>query len=464
MMIDAVMVMLVLAVTVVIVSLIATRQPRELRPYFGLALAEYAVCCIAQQVYSRVIVGGGDEVYYARSGAALAKFLGKNFPWASRELLMLLLQQPSAFDKLVEGTGTNTASMTAVSAFMQYFLGGSEFAASALISSFALLGSIAIFKAFQAAYPIASPIRMFIATVLFPSVAFWTCALHKESFCLIGIGLVCACWRAVNERRVIGALVTGALGGYLILLFRPPALPPLLLGFATYMVVDRMQKAKGAGVVLFGPLYFIGALVALAGGMVMLTRFSPKFGVERLGDTMTAMQQGWALSKHKAGSDFVHIDDVPAPTIGSQLLHVPLALLNALFRPTIFDVHNLGSAVSAIEMTIMMYLVYRAVRRRGLGRTLAAIQRSPFLLMVTVVTMVGCTFVGLVTLNMGSLARYRVPFLPFYGALVVCLAARRAEEDEPESEPEVLPLRAPAEAPRLSREDRLRRAREPARR
>jgi hypothetical protein len=44
--------------------------------------------------------------------------------------------------------------------------------------------------------------------------------------------------------------------------------------------------------------------------------------------------------------------------------------------------------------------------------------------MCTVVTLVGCTGVGLVTLNFGSLARYRVPFLPFYGSLVLVLVTR----------------------------------------
>ena len=71
---------------------------------------------------------------------------------------------------------------------------------------------------------------------------------------------------------------------------------------------------------------------------------------------------------------------------------------------------------------VVTWLLIVAIRRHGFTGLLRAIQGSPFLLMCSVVTVVGCTFVGLATLNFGSLARYRVPFLPFYGALVVALA------------------------------------------
>jgi hypothetical protein len=51
--------------------------------------------------------------------------------------------------------------------------------------------------------------------------------------------------------------------------------------------------------------------------------------------------------------------------------------------------------------------------------------------MCAVITLIGCALVGLVTRNFGSLSRYRVPFLPFYGALVLALnhapAAARAK-------------------------------------
>jgi hypothetical protein len=90
----------------------------------------------------------------------------------------------------------------------------------------------------------------------------------------------------------------------------------------------------------------------------------------------------------------------------------------------LFDVTNVGVLMSAVEMTVITWMTFRALRLHGIRGVLVRIQRSPFLLMSAVITVVGCAFVGLVTLNFGSLARYRVPFLPFYGALLSVLADR----------------------------------------
>jgi hypothetical protein len=113
-------------------------------------------------------------------------------------------------------------------------------------------------------------------------------------------------------------------------------------------------------------------------------------------------------------------------TLPAQLVRLPLALVNGLLRPQLFDVRNVFMLISALEMTTLTWMIIRILRQHGLGGTLVRIQQSPFLLMCAAITVVGCMFVGLVTLNFGSLARYRVPFLPFYGAFIAALSARTA--------------------------------------
>ena len=125
---------------------------------------------------------------------------------------------------------------------------------------------------------------------------------------------------------------------------------------------------------------------------------------------------------------------------GALALRLPLGLINALFRPQLFDVNNALVLVSALEMTYITFVLLGIVRRRGI-RVFGDLRRSPFLLMCSIVVAIGCSFVGVVTLNLGSLARYRVPFLPFYGALLAILSEKLAS----------LPVAEPAEAsPRIS--------------
>ncbi|MBX3205807.1 MAG: hypothetical protein KF764_12110 [Labilithrix sp.] len=414
----------VLALTGIIVG-ISTTFPRAMRPWVWLSLAEYLLCVVAQLVYSRVIVGGGDMVLYASTGRELANFLDAHFSWAAGEVTAMLFQQPSAFDELVlGGGGSNTASMYAICGWILFLLRGSEYAAHVCVAGFSLLGVLGIYKAFHDAFPECPQVRLFAATVLVPSTAFWTCTLHKEAFCIAGIGALLVAWRGVYNRRPLRVLICAPLGLTLIVLFRAPAVVPLFLGLVMFFVLERVQRVRGVERAVLGPVYFGLALAMLAVGMAALTRAAPALALDRLGETVALKQQGWSLSPGGSSFEMGHEADAPQSAAG-QLSRVPLALINALFRPQLFDVNNIAALMSALEMTTITFLVIRAVKQNGLHGLVAQLQRSPFLMMCTIVTLVGCTFVGLATLNFGSLARYRVPFLPFYAALVLSLDVRR---------------------------------------
>ncbi|CAN5909980.1 hypothetical protein BH11MYX4_BH11MYX4_00320 [soil metagenome] len=446
-MIDIVFTLVVVLLLALITGMLTLRFPRPMRPYVWIALAEYLFCAAAQLYYSRVVVQGGDTMIYAQIGGDLSKFLDSNFSWSWRELLAMLFQQPSAFDTLIDSPQSNTASMFAAVAWLLFFLRGATTAAHVLVAGLAMLGALGIYRACQDACPEASPKPLFVATVLFPSVAFWTAALHKEAFGIMGIGALLAGWRCIYQRR-LAALLWVPLGVALIVLFRAPALPPVVLGLVVFLAWDRMQKLRGANVVLLGPVYLAVGLGILAVAMIVVSRVSPTLGLDQLAETVATKQQGWTLSR--GGSSFDETQDQAPQTLSGQLVRFPIALLNSLFRPQFFDVNNFGALISAIEMTFITVMLINAVRRRGPGGFFIAIQRSPFLMMCSVVTLVGCTFVGLVTLNFGSLARYRVPFLPFYGALVMTLAARTAKAASPvASRTAATPLRRALAAKRL---------------
>ena len=442
MIVDVVMTLGVLMVLALATAARVTGYSRAMRPWLWIALLEYMLCAVAQFVFA--LSDTADSNYYRQAGIELARFLDAQFGWASQELLALLLQRPSAFDLVVSGAGTNTGSVSAAAAFLSFFSRGSEYAAHALVAGLSMMGALSIYESSRDAYPEIPPSRLFVATVLFPSVAFWTSALHKEAFCLMGTGLLLAAWRAAYKAK-IRALVYGPLGVILILMFRAPALPPLLLGLVIYFVVNRIQKTRGAETTLVGPVYLALGLGVLAAGMILVSRVSPDLALDRLGETVAGQQLAW--SRVEGGSSF-DLDDTVAQTTAAQLAAAPFALMNALFRPQLFDVTSPVVLVSALEMTAITYMIFRAFRIHGIGGVLIRVQRSPFLLMCTVITLVGCTFVGLTTKNFGSMARYRVPFLPFYGALMAALTAKATTAVAPKPAKAPGPRGASARPPR----------------
>jgi hypothetical protein len=423
---------LVVIVFILVVAFLARGYSRSLRPLLWLALAEYLACAAAAFFYVAFVKGGGDMLTYAHVGAALAKYLDVSFDQAAPELLAMLLQRPSRFDVMLEAAScSNTGSMFAMAAWLEFVFRGADHAMLAFISGCSLLGSLGVFRAFHDAFPDASPRRLFAASVMFPSIAFWTSALHKEAFCLMGMGALLSAWRCLYRGHWVRALVGVSVGTALILIFRAPVLAPLLIGLAIFYAVDRMQKARGIDSLVLGPAYVALALMLLAAGLALVASVSPSLAPDKLTETIATQHATWA--QFREGSAIGDADDVMPQTVGGQLARVPLALVNALLRPQLFDVRNGGMLISAIEMSAVTWMALRAIRYHGLRGAIVQIQRSPFLLMCAVITLIGCAFIGLVTLNLGTLARYRVPFLPFYGVLVAVLTdrSRRAPRSRP---------------------------------
>src|SRR5262249_16966177 len=150
-----------------------------------------------------------------------------------------------------------------------------EYAVQVLVTGLSMFATIAIFRAFRDACPEASPRRLFIGSVMFPSIAFWTAALHKESFCIIGMGGLFSAWRAVYSGRWLWAILYAAVGGTLILIFRAPVIAPLLLGLASFVALERLQKFRGLDAVILGPFYIAVGLGVLTVGMILMTRTMP---------------------------------------------------------------------------------------------------------------------------------------------------------------------------------------------
>ncbi len=414
----SVMVFLFLAVG----TLLFSRSIRpEVRALVWLGLIEYMGCSAGQQLWTWFVIEGGDTVMYTERGAELAKYMDQSFWFTAPEVLRLLFQQPSGVDNIggVVGAGSNTGSMFAASAFLIYFMGGSIIAAQFLTAGLSFFAALLFFKAFEETEPTLNPRWVFLATVLFPSVAFWTSAILKEAFCFMGIGLVLGAWRCAYSKRWIRFVLMLPLGVTLLALFRAPTMPPLALGIALYFVYTRLRKTRGGDVIILGPVYLAMGFIIVAGGMVLLTQLDPTLGLDRIGETMGRRQRAWTAAQGGSNIDS-EVDMAPATPL-EQLSHVPIALVNALFRPQLFDVHNIATLISAIEMTIVSYLLIRTLLRTGWRGIMTEIERSPLLLMCSIVGFVGCTFVGLVTYNLGSLARYRVPFLPFYAMFIVYL-------------------------------------------
>jgi hypothetical protein len=202
-----------------------------------------------------------------------------------------------------------------------------------------------------------------------------------------------------------------AAGASPLMLIKPYVLFPVVLaGGAWYYWSRSLERGR----VRIQPARLVVAAALGIGGIVLLGERFPEYSLDNFAEQSAALQE---LGR-QGGSAFTLTSETPA-TLAGQFAYAPAALLTSLFRPFLFEVHNLPSLVNALETTVLTLLFLRLLFTRTFSSVWRQIADSP-LLVFCVVFVVGFGIaVGLASSNMGTLSRYRVPLLPFFVVLLL---------------------------------------------
>lgn len=404
----------------------ARRHDARLIPYAGAALAMHVGGAFAQLWITESYYGVGDVFTYAESGKLIAKALDLDFARFAPEVLKLALHLRADLVVTHYETGDSTTTMMALTGFLIYFVGDSLIASFLVVSTIAWGGQTLLAMTVGSIVDEDERPTAYAATLLVPSVIFWSSSIVKEGFVLAGLGLLCfSAHRVLVERRIYLApgIVVGALT---IAMIKPYVLFPFFLGIGGWILATR---ARGGRMVFRPASIIIGGLVAV-GGVLLMSRAFPEFGLEKLGEHTAAQQQAWTDSDNSSNVD---VGAGANASLASQIPYVPIALVNTLFRPFIFETRNLTTFVAALETTTLIVLVGQTLAKGKLARIGSVTVASPLLLGSAVFVLFFSVAVGLATKNLGSLSRYRMPMIPFYVLLILLLRSRlrRATEDEP---------------------------------
>jgi hypothetical protein len=383
------------------------------------AFVMHVVFAFLQVWVTTEVYEGGDMNEYQRGGQMLASLLRDNFVEFFPEVLKLTFHQPTNLPVEIRGGGGATGTMYGITAFLMFFLADSLYASGLVVTIASYAGKLAIYNCFRSQLPAHLHRRVLVATMLVPSVNYWTAGLIKEAFAMIGLGMILSAMMTTKDQpaaRRLALIVLGTIGlGFI----KPYILFPIAAATGVWFYFDRALRS-GKTIVL-KPFHFaFGAAVAV-GGVIGLGWIFPEFALDRVGEQF-ARQQGFAETLG-GGSSFTIGDPTKTSTV-AQFAFAPVGLVNSLFRPFVFEVRNPQMAISAVEATVLTILFIRAVVVQtwaGLKRQLAG---SPLLVFSLVFTIVFGAAVGIATTNLGTLSRYRVPLLPFFAMMLLTLTAR----------------------------------------
>jgi hypothetical protein len=114
-------------------------------------------------------------------------------------------------------------------------------------------------------------------------------------------------------------------------------------------------------------------------------------------------------------------------TFTGMLSKAPQAINVSLFRPYLWEVRNPLMVLSALESFLMMGLtVFVLFRSRG---RLMSLFKNPTVIFCLVFGLTFAFAVGVSTFNFGTLARYKIPLLPFYGLALIFLSYSNNERN-----------------------------------
>jgi hypothetical protein len=169
------------------------------------------------------------------------------------------------------------------------------------------------------------------------------------------------------------------------------------------------------------PIQLVLAAGISASCYIAFARFTPQYSFENFGEQAAFYQElGQGL---ESGSSYAMGDPTERSAAG-QLVYAPFALFTAVFRPLLFEAKNPLIFANAIETSAFIFFFVRALARRGVRETWRFVTGNAMLMFCLVFVMAFGTGVGLVSMNLGSLSRYRMPLVPFLWALVLTLDAK----------------------------------------
>lgn len=290
-----------------------------------------------------------------------------------------------------------------------------------LFAFFSYTGIWAMFKTFSTIYPKLHK-ELAIAFLFIPSTFVWGSAVFKDTLCMFGLGwMTYTTFRIFVDKDfsfrnlfllVLSFYIVAAIKIYILLAFLP--------ALSLWLLLTYSHKIKHASVKWIINLIFVGINV---GGFFLITQqFSKelnRYSLENVAET-AAVTRGWIgyVSEMQEGSGY-DLGEFE-PTFGGMISKMPQAVAVTLFRPFPWEVKKVIVALSALEALAFLFFTLQLIFKKGLG-LFKWISKDPNLIFFLTFSIIFAFAVGITSYNFGALSRYKVPCLPFYGALLAIL-------------------------------------------
>lgn len=282
-------------------------------------------------------------------------------------------------------------------------------------------GVWAIFRAFATLYPrLTKP--MAYAVLYIPSTIVWGSGVFKDTVCLFALGWLfnSTVQMVVNKKFTFRVVTIAVLSFWLLIQIKlyiaMAFLPALLLWiFFYYTRTIRNSYARQFAKFIMIAIVAGSAIAGLSYFSSQLGRYSLENVVQTSAITRDYINwvsgdEGSSYSLGEVGSG-----------IGGMLAKFPAAVNVTLFRPYPWEAKKPIVALSALEALLFLFVTIKLIFSVGLKKIWASISKDPTIQFCLVFTLIFAFAVGISSYNFGTLTRYKIPCMPFYGAAIILI-------------------------------------------
>ncbi len=253
-----------------------------------------------------------------------------------------------------------------------------------------------------------------LATLFIPSVIFWGSGLLKDTLTLASIGFLTYAISNlfIKKQFSIGSIFLLLLSFWILFSIKKYILLCYLPAVFLWIYASRLARMRSLVVkILMAP--FIVAVLVASGyyAIVLIGKDDPRYSLDKIAITaqVTAYDIGFYTGR-SAGSGY-SLGELDG-TFTNMVSKAPQAINVSLFRPYLWEVKNPLMLLSALESLALigLTLYVLAVARSRFFKSWS----DPTVLFCLVFSLTFAFAVGVSTFNFGTLARYKIPLLPFY--------------------------------------------------
>jgi hypothetical protein len=373
--------------------------------FFKLAMALF----LALFIY--FAYGFGDTMSYFREAMEIRQFISDG----KADFGILFKDLEYARDNYdIIGGAESGWFVEKITLILSYAGFGSFLATTMLFAVLAYAGMFRMFEAFADMMP-EWHFRVAIIVLFFPTVVIYGSGILKDTICISALGWIVYYSHLIFIKRKMKLRYLFVIGlcSALIIIVKVYILAAFIIPFLMFVVINMLKTIKNKFVRRIIQPIILGVIVilyfALSQQIQLLLGY---YATEKLVENVAEQQKNYKAMEGESGS-FFEIGPMEK-SISGLIKKTPAGIVATLYRPFIWESKNIMMLFSAIESFLISLFTLYVIFKTGIFKFLHFVFSDPFVFLCIFFSLLFAAFVGVSTLNFGTLGRYRIPILPFY--------------------------------------------------